>query len=223
MADSGSVRRLVDHYYGASSEEARREELRLAPLASLHRTRRDENLDLDDAAVELVAAVLEESVRITTSLIVAHRATTLDRIERSLRHISRTHRLTLAMNIVMFVSGIVLLVLAVIAALQGKPVAAGAIGGVGLVDLVLFLLREPVRSIREGVASAVELRSVVRSYFEQLDELGLQYDYLARREDLQLKRRVADLIFSGTRQAVTLIERSVKSRPVDDQAVGDGA
>jgi hypothetical protein len=134
------------------------------------------------------------------------------RIEQSLRAMRDAFRTTLFMHNVMFYLGVTLIAIGVVGAFSGKPAAGIVIGGVGLVDLIFFLLKEPVEGIHESVGDLMQLRTAYSSYFVQLDQWGLYYDWQHDEASIEAKKQAAAAIHEYTRGTLDLLRQP--GRPI---------
>lgn len=126
-------------------------------------------------------------------------------------------RLLLVMHNVMFYLGVALIVIGTISAFNGRAVAGIVLGGVGLVDLIFFLIKEPIEGIHESTGNLMQLRAAYNSYFVQLEQWQLYYDYQANAKHLKIKRQVADQIHQYTNATLDLIQQYCKSTSTDWQ------
>jgi hypothetical protein len=170
---------------------------------------------LDAQDVEFLSVLFAETSRLTTELTVAQQMRTKRRIEASIEAMRKMQRLILTMDTVLFGIGVLLMLIAAYLALQGRLGSAATVGGIGIVNLALYLFKEPIASMQRSAANLLQLRTAYDAYFHELDQLGIAYEYSSGVSWVQTKAEVASLVFKATRAAVDQIEKYAK--PIEDR------
>lgn len=117
----------------------------------------------------------------------------------------------------MFYMGIALIIISAISAFNGKLVTGVVLGSIGLTDLIFFLIKEPIEGIHESVGNLMQLRAAYNSYFAQLAQWQLYFDYQNEPESIEEKRQVSDMIHKYTATTLDFIERYCEPIPNEQQ------
>ena len=212
---SDELHKIMDYFYTDFHAGGRRRRLRVTPEEAVHDAAQELGIIWEDQDSSFVAAVLSEQIQIATAQSVAQKKQAERRTDQSIRAMRYAFRLTLLMHNVMFYLGVALIIVGVLSAFNGKAIAGIILGGVGLTDLIFFLIKEPVEGIHESVGNLMQLRAAYNSYFVQLDQWQLYYDYQADEENFKTKQQVTDLIHQHTEVALNLIQQYCKSTATD--------
>lgn len=201
---------LFDYVYSPKRYLLLQDRLLLAPEEVVRDAAQKLNLTLNGEELAFIAAALIEAGRIATAQGVIQKQRAEQRINQSIQAMRNAFRLMLVMHNVMFYLGVALIVISVISAFNGRAVAGIVLGGVGLVDLIFFLIKEPIEGIHESTGNLMQLRAAYNSYFVQLEQWQLYYDYQSGKDYIEIKRQVADQIHQYTEATLDLIQQYCK-------------
>ena len=202
---SREVSALLDYFFGSASNSERVRQFWYSPKDAVNEATQTLRLDLSQPEINSIAIAMTESVRLATAQSVTQRKRSEQRVERSIRSMKSAFQVQIVMHNVMFYLGVSLIVAAVIFAFRGNSLAALVIGGIGVFDLAIFFLKEPVEGIHESVGNLLQLRAAYNAFFAQLDQWQLHFDNLAGAEFLGPKRQITNLIQLSTEHTVQLI------------------
>jgi ABC-type multidrug transport system fused ATPase/permease subunit len=202
---SRTVSVLLDYLFGPNSHSERVEQFWYSPNDALHDANQTLRLDLSRDEITPIVTVITESVRMATAQSVTQRKRSEQRVERSIRSMKSAFRVQIVMHNVMFYLGVSLIMAAVVSAIKGHSLASLVIGGIGVFDLAIFFLKEPVEGLHESVGNLLQLRAAYNSFFAQLDQWQLYFDKVAGAEFLGIKHQITNLIQDSTDHTVQLI------------------
>lgn len=202
---SRKVSTLLDYFFGSGSHSERVEQFWYSPKDALHEAIQTLGLALSQDEINSIATVMTESVRLATAQSVTQRKRSEQRVERSIRSMKSAFQVQIVMHNVMFYLGVSLIVAAVVCAFQGNSPAALVIGGIGVFDLAIFFLKEPVEGLHESVGNLLQLRAAYNAFFAQLDQWQLYFDKLTGAQFLGTKHQITNLIQDSTEHTVQLI------------------
>jgi hypothetical protein len=210
VVNATDVHILIDHFYGPDGVAESQELLRLQPEPTLAEAAFQKGIRVGEQDVELLSVLFAETSRLTTELAVNQQMRTKRRIEASLEAMRGVRRLALTMDTVLFGTGVLLMLLAAYLALQGRFGSALTVGGLGIVNLALYLFKEPIESMHRSAANLLQLRTAYDAYFHELNQLGIAYEYSSGVAWLKFKAEAASIVFRATRAAVYQIEKYAK-------------
>ena len=208
---------LFDRNAPEEEQRSRQNRLRLTPEEAVRNAAQESSITYKDEEIPFVGAVLSEMVRAFTAQSVVQKQRAEERINQSIQALKHAFRLTLVMHNVMFYLGITLIIIGAFAGLTGRAISGLVLGGAGLTDLIFFLLREPIEGTHESVGNLMQLRASYNSYFVQLEQWGLVYDYQTDEESVQTKQNVSELIHKYTEATLKLIQQYCKPMANDSQ------
>lgn len=198
----------VLNYFNKESPnmQQRRINLSFYPEEAVRGAAIEKGFTLRDDELSFVSKVLNESVKVWTLLSLAQKQRAEKRINQSINAMKRAYNLMLIMHNVMFYLGVALIFIGIISAFGGKEIAGIVLGGIGLANLMIFLIKEPIEGIHESIGNLMQIRSAYNSYFAQLEQWQLYYDSQHDEEHLEKKREIAKLIHQYTEATLVLIQ-----------------
>jgi ABC-type multidrug transport system fused ATPase/permease subunit len=201
--------RLLDHLIGSKSDYGRVRELWYSPTEAVKMAVQQTGLS-PEPDYELIAMVLTENALRATDQAATQRRRSEARVNRSIRSMKASFIIMVVMHNTVFYLGVALVVLAAFWAFQGNAIAAALIGSVGLLELALFFLKEPVEGVHESIGDLLQLRAAYNSYFAQLDQWQLYYDNVSDAALFPTKRQIGHEIQQSTETTVQLVEHYTK-------------
>lgn len=139
------------------------------------------------------------------------------RIDKSIQAMKLAFRLTLVMHNVMFYLGVALVVIGVISAFSGRSLEGITLGGVGLFDIIFYLIRKPIEGIHESTGNLMQLRAAYNSFFMLLKQWDVQehfwlYIGYASEDHFGRVRRISKTFQQHTGDTLDLISQYCKPR-----------
>jgi hypothetical protein len=162
------VNKVLEYFYVESPAlQQRRSRFALYPEEAVRDAAKEMNLTLKDDDLLSLAKILNESFQVWVRLSLAQKQRAEKRIDQSINAMKRAYTLMLIMHNVMFYLGVALIVIGTINAFAGKTISGIVLGGIGLADLIFFLIKEPIEGVHESIGNLMQLRAAYNSYFAQ--------------------------------------------------------
>jgi hypothetical protein len=214
---SREMGRLLDYVFGDSSNAERVRLFWYSPKDSLNEAIETLELAISQEEINSIALVMTESVRLATTQSITQRKRSEQRVERSIRSMKSAFQVQIVMHNVMFYLGVSLIVTAVVCAFQGNSLASLVIGGIGIFDLAIFLIKKPVEGLHESVGNLLQLRAAYNAFFAQLDQWQLYFENLSGAQFLETKHQITNLMQHSTENTVQLIHDYTNSEEPDSE------
>jgi ABC-type multidrug transport system fused ATPase/permease subunit len=188
-----------------------------APEEAVRIAVQKEKITCGDEEIAFIASVLSAWSQVANSQYDIQRRYADQRIDKSIQAMRHAFHLTLVMYNVMFYLGVALVVIGVISAFNGRAIAGITLGGVGLIDLMFFLIREPIEGIQESIGNLTQLRTTYNSYFAQLKQWPIAYDHQYGKEFIEIKQDIIKVIHQDTVAALDLIQKHCKLNSIEQK------
>jgi len=203
------VHRILGYFSGQTPEKYKELMLLLSvsPEQAVNDAKTEKKIDLNEEELLFISKVLNVRLDVWAHLSLAQKQRAEERINGSIQAMRQAFRLMLVMHNVMFYMGIALIVFGIIIAFQGKTIAGIAFGGVGLADMMFFLIKEPIKGIHTSIGNIMQLRTIYNSYIVQLDILQ-PYEYKYGEESIPIKHEIAELMHEKTEIALKLVKEN---------------
>jgi hypothetical protein len=205
---------LYDYFFGGRADGASRESLTVDPDLAARDAVATLNDGIDQDRARLVTHTIAALVRVSTAEMSRRREQASKRVAGSLRSMNRIHRLSLALNGLIFLTGTVFLVVALYLGWVDRLDDALVAGTLGVLDVALGLLTRPQRAVNESAMDQLQVQVAYNSFVQNLDQLGRHYDWQHTLDSLPVKgEAVAAMIHDAAASAAGEIERYAKPRP----------
>lgn len=202
---------LCQYFLGPRARPSDRELLAADPEAAAARAVADLGVGLGLDRAVVVTSTLAALVRVSTIELSDKRESASRRVAASIRSMARIHFLALALNGLIFLSGVVFVVVAIRLGWEGRLEEAVVAGGIGVLDVALGLLTRPQRGVHESAMDQLQIQVAYNAFIQKLEQLGRHYDWQAELGSLQRKEVVAGLIYQAAVDSAVQIERYAKS------------
>ncbi len=208
---------LCHYFFGPSAGAARRDLLAADPAEAAREAvaQLGPGLDLDRAVT--IASTLAALVRVSTVELSLKRESASRRVAGSMRSMARVHFLALALNGLIFLSGVVFVLVAIWLGWEGRLEDAVVAGSIGVLDVALGLLTRPQRGVHESAMDQLQIQVAYNAFIQKLDQLGGHYDWQAELDSLPAKEAVATMMYRAAAEAATQIERYAKSSSIPEE------
>jgi hypothetical protein len=217
----GNVHKILDYF--SRQTPVKYKELMLllsvSPELAVKDAAVEKKIELNEEELLFISKVLNVRLDVWAHLSLDQKQRAEERINGSIQAIRQAFRLMLVMHNVMFYLGIALIVFGIIIAFQGKTIAGIAFGGVGLADMMFFLIREPIKGIHKSIGNIIQLRTIYNSYIVQLDILQ-PYEYKYGEEDIPIKHDIAELMHQKTEIALKLVKEIPSEKETEVKSYG---
>jgi hypothetical protein len=170
----GEVDLLLGHFF-STEHHVLRANLNRDPEIAVQQAVADLGMEWNDALTRFFTIALVELRRFPTDQALEQRRSSEERVAAAIEGMRRALALMTYMHTAMFFMGVLLIAAGTIAALRGQVLTGLTIGGVGFADAVFFMIREPMRGIRTGIASYARIRTAYDTYLTQLDQINHFY------------------------------------------------
>lgn len=182
---------------------------------------------LDDKDLEFFASFAIAAMENTSRKFHWQKKQAEQRFERSISNMKLAFKLSIIMHNIMFYLGIALILVGIIIAFDGKSIAGLALGGVGLVDIALYLVKEPVEGIHESTGNLMQLRSTYTSFLLMLkfwrpySHIWLYTEYNSDNHFIKAQQ-VSETYNQHTEAALELIQKycKVKEKTIEKSSTG---
>lgn len=149
-------------------------------------------------------------------------------LERTLRQIDSGYRSTMVMYQVTFYLGVALVVVAAVQAASGKTsYLTLALGGVGMLDLLGFLIVQPAKNLQDSRATLTQLQA---AYFTWFTDIYNWNSYLIAADktgsmDFATVKDVSEATLRTTEKVVAMVDRYCKkgNSTSDSSSAGSAA
>lgn len=216
---SKKVRTLLDYLLGPASNSERVRQFWYSPGDAIREADDALALGLSGEEIGSIAIVITEGIRLATEQSVLQQKRSEQRIERSIRSMKSSFRVQIVMHNVMFYLGATLVVASMVFAFLGKWPAALSIGGIGVFDLAIFFLKEPIEGVHESAGNLLQLRAAYNAFFAQLSQWQLYFDNLDKPQFVETKRQITKLIRHSTQQTIQLIHDYTGTEELDESGI----
>ena len=147
-------------------------------------------------------AILEEAWNPWEAIRAEANARSYSQIDEASKNMRTAFNTTLAMHILTFSLGVVLIIVAIVAAFMDKGVFAAITGALGFIDIIVYFIKEPIRGVHESIGNLIQLQLAHQGWFNDLN----YWQVFTGSYDIKTNKEVTECLQQYTVKTLQLIQ-----------------